>query len=219
LSQPLSAILNNAQAGLRFMAKENIDLDEIREILRDIVRDDKRAGAVINGLRSMLQQQETPRANVDLGQCIEEVIELLHTEFVRLSVVVDPMLEDNLTVKANKTQIQQVLLNLMMNAIEAMTEQPGERTLKIMLTLDDAKARISICDNGTGIPEGKVKRIFDGFYTTKPQGLGMGLEVCRAIIETHRGAIWAENNPDRGATFSFTLPLDTAKGPSTNSAG
>jgi two-component system sensor kinase FixL len=212
LSQPLSAMLNNAQAGLRFMAKENVDLDEIRDILRDIVRDDKRAGAVINGLRSMLQQQETPHANVDLGQCIEEVIELLHSEFVRHNVVVDCMLESGSAVKANKTQIQQVLLNLMMNAIEAMMEQTGEHTLKIMLTLDDAKARISICDNGTGIPEGKVERIFDGFYTTKPQGLGIGLEVCRSIIESHRGAIWAENNPDRGATFHFTLPVDSAKG-------
>jgi C4-dicarboxylate-specific signal transduction histidine kinase len=218
LSQPLSAILNNAQAGLRFMAKESIDLGEIREILHDIVRDDKRAGAVINGLRSMLQQRETPRANVELTQCIEEVIELLHSEFVRFDIAVDRMLETGLTVTASKTQVQQVLLNLMMNAIEAMTEQPGTRTLKIKLTRDDAKARISISDNGSGIPEGMLDRIFDGFYTTKPQGLGMGLEVCRAIVESHRGAIWAENNLDRGATFYFTLPVNTAKGQSTSPA-
>jgi PAS domain S-box-containing protein len=220
LSQPLSAILNNAQAGLRFMAKENIDVDEIREILGDIVRDDKRAGAVINGLRSMLQQRETPHANVDLAQCIGEVVELLHSEFVRLDIAVDRVLETGLTVRANKTQIQQVLLNLMMNAMEAMAEQPGERTLKIVMsTLANDKAQISICDNGTGIPEEKLERIFDGFYTTKPQGLGMGLEVCRSIVEIHRGSIWAENNPDRGATFYFTLPVVTVQGPSTSSAG
>ena len=218
LSQPLSAILNNAQAGLRFMAKEKIDVDEIRAILGDIVRDDKRAGAVINGLRSLLQQRETPHAEVDLTQCVEEVIELLHSEFVRLDIAVDRMLETGSTVRANKTQIQQVLLNVMINAIEAMAEQPGERTLKIMLTRADAKARISICDNGTGIPEGKLERIFDGFYTTKPQGLGMGLEVCRSIVEIHRGAIWAESNPDRGATFHVTLPVVTAKDPATGSA-
>jgi len=217
LSQPLSAILNNAQAGLRFMAKERIELDEIREILSDIVRDDKRAGSVINGLRSMLQQRETPHANVDLGQCIEEMTDLLHSEFVRFDIMVDRMLDTKLTVQANKTQIQQVLLNLMMNAIEAMMEQSGPRTLKIMLTLEDAKALISISDNGTGIPEGQLERIFDGFYTTKPQGLGMGLEVCRAIIETHRGAIWVENNPGRGATFYFTLPVVTADGQSSSS--
>jgi two-component system, LuxR family, sensor kinase FixL len=145
------------------------------------------------------------------------VIELLHSEFVRLNIAVERMLETGLTVKANKTQIQQVLLNLMMNALEAMSEQPGARTLKIMLTLDDAKARISISDNGTGIPEGKLDRIFDGFYTTKTQGLGMGLEVCRAIVESHRGAIWAENNPDRGATLYFTLPADTVEGTSSSS--
>jgi two-component system sensor kinase FixL len=220
LSQPLSAILNNAQAGLRFMAKEKdkIDLDEIREILGDIVRDDKRAGAVINGLRSMLQQHETPRANVDLAQCIEEVVELLHSEFVRLNILVDLKLENRSTVMANKTQIQQVLLNLMMNAIEAMAEQPGARTLQIMLARHDNKVQISISDNGTGIPEGMTDRIFDGFYTTKPQGLGVGLEVCRSIIETHRGNIWAENNPERGATFYFNLPIETAEGSSTSSA-
>jgi two-component system, LuxR family, sensor kinase FixL len=219
LSQPLSAILNNAQAGLRFMAKESIDVEEIREILGDIVRDDKRAGAVINGLRSMLQQRETPHDYVDLAQCIGEVIELLHSEFVRLDIAVDRMLETGLTVRANKTQIQQVLLNLMMNAMEAMAEQPGERMLKVVMsTLVNDKAQISICDNGTGIPEGKLERIFDGFYTTKPQGLGMGLEVCRSIVEIHHGAIWAENNPGRGATFYFTLPLVTVQGPSASSA-
>jgi PAS domain S-box-containing protein len=218
LSQPLSAILNNAQAGLRFMARENIDTDEIRQIFSDIVRDDKRAGAVINGLRSMLQLRETHHAEVDLAQCIGEVIELLHSEFVRLDIVVERVLETGLTARANKTQIQQVLLNLMMNAMEAMEEQPGERTLKIALSRAEAKARISIRDNGTGIPEGKLERIFDGFYTTKPQGLGMGLEVCRSIVELHRGNIWAENNPDRGATFYFTLPADTMAGTSTSSA-
>ena len=220
LSQPLSAILNNAQAGLRFMSKEKekIDLDEIREILGDIVRDDKRAGAVINGLRSMLQQREAPRANVDLAQCIGEVIELLHSEFVRLNVQVEHMPGNPLTVKVNKTQIQQVLINLMMNAIEAMTAQPDERTLKIMLTRHDSKVQVSISDNGTGIPEGMTDRIFDGFYTTKPQGLGVGLEVCRSIVETHRGNIWVENNPNRGATFYFTLPIETAEGSSSSSA-
>jgi PAS domain S-box-containing protein len=210
LSQPLSAILNNAQAGLRFMAKEQIDADEIREILGDIVRDDKRAATVINGLRSMLQQRETPLTNVDLSQCIEEVIELLHSEFVRLDVAVDRLLEPGLTILANKTQIQQVLINLCMNAIEAMAEKPGARMLKIVSTLDHAKAKVSICDNGTGIPEDHLDRIFDGFFTTKPQGLGMGLEVCRSILEIHRGEIRAENNPDRGATFSFTLPYTQA---------
>lgn len=212
LSQPLSAILNNAQAGLRFMAREKIDAGEIREILSDIVRDDKRAASVINGLRSMLQLRVVPHDDVDLAGCIEEVIELLHSEFVRLDIAVERIPETGLAVRANKTQIQQVMLNLMMNAIEAMAELPGTRTLTIILTRDADKAQISIRDTGTGIPEGKLERIFDGFYTTKPQGLGMGLEVCRSIISIHRGAIWAENNPDRGATFYFTLPIASNEG-------
>jgi len=206
LSQPLSAILNNAQAGLRFLSRDDINVGEIREILGDIVRDDKRAAAVINGLRSMLQQQETPRDNIDLAACIEEVLELMHSEFVRINIAVEHNLEPGLTARVNKTQIQQVLLNLMMNAIESMAEQPDERILKLALTLVGTKAQISISDSGTGIPKENLERIFDGFYTTKPQGLGMGLEVCRSIVTIHRGAIWAENNPDRGATFFFTLP-------------
>ena len=208
LCQPLSAILNNAQAGLRFMAQDRVDLDEMREILQDIVRDDKRAATVINGLRAMLQQQETPYADIDLAQCINEVIDLLHSEIIRHGVEVERMLDANLTVRANKTQIQQVALNLMINALEAMAEKPaGERTLRVRVTRADGKARVSIRDSGIGIPEDKLDRVFDGFYTTKPQGLGVGLEVCRSIMESHRGAIWAEANPDRGVTFHFALPF------------
>jgi PAS domain S-box-containing protein len=210
ICQPLSAILNNAQAGLRFMDQDRIDLEEMREILQDIVRDDKRAGAIINGLRAMLQQQETPIADLDLAQCLEEIIELLHSELLRHGVEVERMLETNLTVRANKTQIQQVALNLIINALEAMTERPAdERRLRIRAARTDGKALVSISDTGIGIAEDMLARVFDGFYTTKPQGLGVGLEVCRSILESHRGAIWAEANPDRGVTFHFSLPLAT----------
>jgi two-component system sensor kinase FixL len=208
ICQPLSAILNNAQAGLRFLDRDPVDLGELREILQDIVRDDKRAGTIINGLRAMLQQQETPYADIDLAQCIDEVLELLHSELIRHGMELERSLEANLTVRANKTQIQQVVLNLIINAQEAMTERPAsERVLRIRTTRDDGKVRVSIRDTGIGIAEDMLDRIFDGFYTTKPQGLGVGLEVCRSIMESHHGAIWAEANPDRGATFHFTLPI------------
>jgi PAS domain S-box-containing protein len=208
ICQPLSAILNNAQAGLRFMAHDQVDLEEIREIFQDIVRDDKRAGTIINGLRAMLQQQETPYADIDLAQSIEEVIELLHSELIRHGVEVERMLETNLMVRANKTQIQQVALNLIVNALDAMTDQAEDgRRLQIKTTHADGKVRVSIHDTGIGIAENMLDRIFEGFYTTKPQGLGVGLEVCRSIMESHRGSIWAEANPDRGATFHFILPL------------
>lgn len=208
ICQPLAAILNNAQAGLRFLDRDQVDLEEIRDILQDVVRDDKRAGTIINGLRAMLQQQETPYADVDLAQCIEEVLELLHSELIRYGVDVARRLEMHLTVRANKTQLQQVILNLTINALEAMAERPdGERKLRIEATRTDGKAAVSISDTGIGIAEDMLDRIFEGFYTTKPQGLGVGLEVCRSIMESHHGAIWAEANPDRGATFRFTLPL------------
>jgi len=208
ICQPLAAILNNAQAGLRFLDHDRVDLEEIRDILQDIVRDDKRAGTIINGLRAMLQQKETPYVDIDLTQCIEEVLELLHSEVIRHGVDVERRLETPLIVRANKTQIQQVILNLTINALEAMAEQPaGERRLRIEATRTDDKARVSIRDSGIGIAEDMLDRVFEGFYTTKPQGLGVGLEVCRSILESHRGAIWAEANPDRGATFHFSLPL------------
>jgi PAS domain S-box-containing protein len=208
LCQPLSAMLNNAQAGLRFLAQDKVDLDEMREILQDIVRDDKRAGAVINGLRAMLQQRETPFADIDLVQCINEVITLLHSEFVRTGVAVEQRLEAKLTIRANKTQIQQVALNLMINALEAMAERaPDQRMLRVTAARVDGKALVSIRDNGVGIDKDVLDRVFDGFYTTKPQGLGVGLEVCRSIVESHGGSIWAEANPDRGVTFRFALPL------------
>jgi len=220
ICQPLSAILNNAQAGLRFLDHEPVDLEEMREIFQDIVRDDKRAGTIINGLRAMLQQQDTPYADIDLAQSVEEVLDLLHSELIRHGVDVERSLETDLMVRANKTQIQQVALNLIINAQEAMTDRPeGERRLRIKATRADGKARVSVSDTGHGIAEDMLDRIFEGFYTTKPQGLGVGLEVCRSIMESHHGAIWAEANPDRGATFHFMLPLAEQASTTDNPAG
>jgi C4-dicarboxylate-specific signal transduction histidine kinase len=155
-----------------------------------------------------LQQQETPHADLDLTRAIEEVLELLHSELMRHGVRVERHLEPGLMVRANKTQIQQVMLNLIINAQEAMSEEPeGERRLRIHAARADGKAQVSVSDTGIGIADDMLDRIFEGFYTTKPQGLGVGLEVCRSILESHRGAIWAANNPERGAIFHFNLPL------------
>jgi len=204
----ISASLANAQAGLRFLDHEQVDLAEMREILQDIVRDDKRAAAIINGLRAMLQQQEAPYADIDLSQAIEEVLGLLHSELIRHGVEVERILEPGLSVRANKTQIQQVVLNLIINAQEAMTGKPqGERRLQIRAVHADGKAQVSVSDTGIGIAEDMLERIFEGFYTTKPQGLGVGLEVCRSIMEAHGGAIWAAANPEGGATLHLSLPL------------
>ncbi len=213
LSQPLAAILSNAQAGLRFLAHDDTDLEELQALLQDIVRDDKRAGAVINGLRAMLKQQESPREIIDLSQCAQDVLELLHSEFITRNIEVEPNLTPGCTLLADKAQIQQVILNLIMNALEAMANQPAG-SLKLKVTVDiqsEGKACCCIQDNGEGIPPELLGRIFDGFYTTKAQGMGVGLAVCRSIVEAHSGHIWVENNDDgKGVTFHFTLPIDTS---------
>lgn len=210
ICQPLSAILNNAQAGLRFLTANPVDLDEIRDLLQDIVRDDKRAGAVINGLRAMLQKQDSPRTIIDISMCINEVLEILHGEFVRLDIKLESKLQKIEGVFANKVQIQQVLINLIMNALESMSAlSNGHRSLYIQSKLvDDKSVLVSIRDTGIGIPEDKLEKVFEGFYTTKSRGMGVGLEVCRSIIESHVGKIWVENNADCGVTFSFVLPLN-----------
>ncbi len=208
ICQPLAAILNNAQAGLRFLARPDIDLGELRDLLQDIVRDDKRAGAVINGLRAMLQQQDLAQEDVDLGRCVAEVFDLLHTEFVRNGVEAMHELEAGLNVRGNRTQLQQVVLNLLVNAVEAMQDVPPDgRTLRVTASRAGERAIVSLRDSGVGIPPELMDRVFEGFYTTKPTGLGVGLEVCRSILESHRGTIEVEPNTDRGVTFRFSLPL------------
>lgn len=211
LSQPLAAILSNAQAGLRFLDRDNPDLEELQALLQDIVRDDKRAGAVINGLRSMLKQQESPRENIDLSQCAEEVLELLHSEFITRGIEVERKLSPGCMLLADKAQIQQVILNLIMNAFDAMAEPTANRlNLEISVALENEnKARFSVRDNGIGIPPEMLDRVFDGFFTTKTHGMGIGLAVCRSIVESHGGTIWVEKNVDQGVTFHFTLPIDT----------
>lgn len=212
LSQPLAAILSNAQAGLRFLDHDNPDMEELKALLQDIVRDDKRAGAVINGLRAMLKQQESPRENIDLSQCTQEVLELLHSEFITRTIEVEKNLTPGCTLLADKAQIQQVILNLIMNAFDAMAEHPADSlNLKVLVAFEgENKAHFSVQDNGGGIPPEILDKIFEGFYTTKAQGMGVGLAVCRSIVEAHGGNIWAQNNDSMGVTFHFTLPIDTS---------
>ena len=212
LSQPLAAILFNAQAGLRFLKNSTPELGEIREILTDIVRDDKRAASIIKGLRAMLRQQETQRGHINLGDCISELLELMHTEFIEHQVESNSVIDPGCVIAADHIQIQQVILNLLINAIEAMPEQQlNDRRILVSLTrFNDCEARVAIRDTGIGIPGDKLDRIFDGYYTTKEKGLGIGLAMCRAIIESHSGRIRIDNNDGPGVTVSITLPLVAA---------
>lgn len=208
ICQPLSAILSNAQAGQRFLKHDNLDKNEAAAIYEDIVRDSKRATAVINGLRSMLQNQEEPYKILDLKSCVLEVVDFMHTELINRSVTVEQKLQSELYVRANETQLKQVLLNLIMNSLDAMEEQTEHRH-RLLLAAEKTTdvIMVTVRDNGPGISRGKETRIFEGFFTTKAQGLGVGLEVCKTIVESHQGRIWAHEDVEQGAAISFELPL------------
>lgn len=209
LNQPLTAILANAQAGLRYMAAGNPDLGEIRDILTDIVQDDKRAGAVVSGLRSILSRRQTMRVDVNLAEAIQDSLDLLRSELIGRQIEIRLSLGPESPVLADRALIQQVVLNLVINAVEAMHDRPtGQRQLDLNLTHTEAgDAMVAVRDTGPGISEEHKGRIFEPFWTTKPHGMGIGLQISRSIIESHSGRLWFANNPDRGAVFYFTLPL------------
>ena len=210
LNQPLTAILSNAQAAQRFLADDHADLNEVRDILADIVAEDKRAGEVIRRLRLLLKKGEVQHQPLSVNEVILEVLKLVRSELVNQNFTVQTQLSPDLPiVHADGVQLQQVLLNLVMNACEAMAGaeiRTRELTLRTSRCLDGS-AQVSVADCGPGIPPEELEQIFDSFYTTKPQGMGLGLAVCRSIITAHGGNLWATNNPARGATVHFTLPV------------
>jgi two-component system, LuxR family, sensor kinase FixL len=209
LNQPLTAILSNAQAALRFMEAEHPDLDEVREILRDIVSDDKRAGEVIHGLRLLLKRGEMRLDSIDVNGIVLDVLRLLKSNTVNanVTVTVDPA-EPLPPVTGDRVQLQQVVLNLVMNACDAMAGTPVvERKLWVRTRLTEGGlVEVGVLDQGSGIPPDLLERIFEPFVTTRLHGLGLGLSVCRQIIQAHQGRLWASNNPGRGASVCFALP-------------
>ena len=213
LNQPLAAILHNAQAGARMMAVPNPDLDEIREILADIVHDDKRAASVIVGLRAMLRRKETEHEKIDLGTTIREVLDLLRGELLAHDVEVDLQASSDYPLLADRAQIQQVVFNLVTNAIEAMEGQPAEqRRLEVSLTSPAAgSVQLAVRDRGRGIPASAQQHVFDAFWSTKSNGMGLGLPICRSIIESHGGHLWCANNESHGVTFFVSLPIHISR--------
>lgn len=218
LNQPLAAVLSNAQAALRFIDGGRADPAEIRQILEDIVRDDKRAATVISNLRAMMRHQEAVRHRVDLADAVREMLEMLRGELLEQRVETVTAFVEGCVALADRGQVQQVVLNLVMNALDAMGEQPaGERRLRLEVAREGDKARVAVRDSGAGIAPQDIGRVFDAFQSTKPQGMGIGLSLCRSIVEAHGGSIWLEANADRGVTAFFTLPLAAPAG--TASAG
>jgi two-component system, LuxR family, sensor kinase FixL len=188
----------------------------VGEILEDIVTDDVRAGAVITRLRAMLKRGEARFQLLHLNDVATEVIALAHSELIERNVAVHTRLAPDLpSVRGDRVQLQQVMLNLLLNACEAMsTRTSAERTLTVSTALDgNGLLLTSIADRGNGIPMDAADRLFEPFFTTKSEGLGLGLSICRSIIDAHGGRLWADNNADQGATFTFALPAQNG-GPS-----
>jgi PAS domain S-box-containing protein len=211
LNQPLTAILSNAQAAQRLLARDAPDVAEVREILKDIVDQDRRAGDVIQRLRLMLKKEEVQRQPVDVSAVALEVLKIMRSDLSNHGVTVSTDLAPGLpAVSGDRVQLQQVLLNLLMNGSDAMSSVvPGQRQLLVKTERTvDGRVQVSVSDRGCGIPDGQLAAIFEPFVTTKPQGLGLGLAVCRTILSAHGGEIRAENNVEEtpGATLRFVLP-------------
>lgn len=210
LNQPLGAILSNAEAAEMFLKAEPPAVDEVRDILADIRKDDQRAAEVIRRMRSLLRRKELMPQAIDVNAAVEEVLKLVGIDAAARKVTIGFERVAGLPrVWCDLVHFQQVLLNLILNGLEAMAETPQEqRQLRVRAGPDGAGlVKVSVLDRGQGIAADKLPKLFDPFFTTKKEGLGMGLSIARTIVEAHHGAIWAENNADRGATFYFTMPL------------
>jgi signal transduction histidine kinase len=209
IKQPLAAMVTNANAGLRWLARSTPDFDEARTAFQRIVADGHRAGQVLGSVRAMFEKDSGKREQVDLNGVIREVLALLEGELRAHSVLVQTDLLDNLPqVSGNRVQLQQVIVNLVMNAVEAMEGVEGRpRLLRLKTELDNNNhVLIRVEDSGPGIGLDNIDRIFNAFFTTKPRGIGMGLSICRSIVEAHDGRLWASPAVDYGSVFQFTIP-------------
>jgi two-component system, LuxR family, sensor kinase FixL len=214
LSQPLQAILTNAQVALRLAGHDNPNLEHIHAILRDVVQDGERAGEVIRGLRALLKKGDARFEALDVNELVREVLRLAHGELLRAGVAVTTTLASDLpSINGNRVQLQQVLLNLIINACEAMAAVAPRRRQLLVTTQsnDNAAALVSVTDGGPGIPSQELEQVFDAFYSTKTSGLGVGLAVSRSIISSHGGRLWAVSNSGPGARFCFTVPTALAR--------
>src|SRR5438094_5956206 len=213
LNQPLSGIISNASAGQRFIDRGNVDLGELRNLLADIVADGRRAGEVIRGVQGMVKKGAPARQRVNLNDLVMNVVRLVNPDATLHSCEMETLLEPNLpAIEADPIQLQQVLINLVINAFDAMRNIPVSRRRVVIATEWNGEGTIctSVRDYGVGISEEARDRLFEHFFTTKAQGLGMGLGIVRSIVESHAGTVTAENVAGGGARFHFTLPVSTA---------
>jgi signal transduction histidine kinase len=208
VNQPIAAAVTNAKTCLRWLTRDEPDVQEARAAAMRIVNDGTRAAEIVKRIRLLFKKGTSERELVDLDEVIREMIVLLRGEAMRHSVLVRTELEaDTPRVTADRVQLQQVLMNLMLNGIDAMKDVTGTRELAIKSQRAETdQVLVSVSDTGTGLPPQQADQIFDAFFTTKPHGTGMGLRISRSIVESHGGRLWAAENSVRGASFHFTLP-------------
>ena len=211
INQPIGATVANAQAALNWLDRRPPNLDKVRQTLDWILSDGTRAGDVVNRIRALIKKAPPRKENLEINQAVLDVIALTRGEAFKNDVSVRTQLAEGLPlIQADRVQLQQVILNLIVNAVEAMSEvSEGPRELLIATSRDASNGvLVSLRDSGTGLDPKNVERLFEAFYTTKAAGMGMGLAICRSIIEAHGGRMWAGANEPRGAVFQFTLPLE-----------
>jgi C4-dicarboxylate-specific signal transduction histidine kinase len=214
LSQPLGAILRNAEAAEIMLQAPSPDLEELRAIVTDILSDDQRAGQVIDRLRSLLKRRSVDPQPIDLSEVIGEVLALVQTDaaarHVKIAFRATPALP---LILGDRVHLQQVMLNLLVNAMDALeTATPDQRAIHVSTHQTDSNTiEVRTCDNGPGIADEILGRLFEPFFTTKSTGMGMGLPVSKTIIEAHKGKLWAEHGPQGGACFCFTVPVAVGK--------
>jgi len=208
LNQPLTGILSNAQASEMLIDRGECNCEDMKEIMKDVISDAKRAGDIIRNLRDLYREQKSDFQKLSLNTILRETLEILHGEFVLQNIELVTRLTDPLPmVNGNKVQIEQVLINLIMNGQQAMSELPGEQRVLTITTGHDLARGVCLWvdDNGPGIDPDRIHQIFEPLVTWKPGGTGMGLAISHSIIESHHGKMWAENRPDGGARVGFSL--------------
>jgi signal transduction histidine kinase len=222
VNQPLSGIVSNGSACLRWLAGDVPNVEEVREAVGDIVRDGKRAGEVIARIRALTKRTVPLREKLDLNDTVREVLALVGDEAKRNSVTIRTRFASDLSpVSGDRVQLQQIMLNLIMNAIEAMSGVE-DRSRELIITtrnIDADQVQVSVADSGPGLDPNATSRIFDPFYTTKASGMGMGLSICRSILQNHGGRLWASANDGPGATFQFSVPKHDEEGSYAGTAG
>ncbi|TCN21229.1 PAS domain-containing sensor histidine kinase [Sinorhizobium americanum] len=212
VNQPIAAALANAQAALRWLRRDPPDLAEVREALDDVVKDGTRAGNVIDRIRSLFKNAPPSLEDLDITEALTEIVALSRGKALKNGVSLQVQLSKGLpTVRGDRVQLQQVMLNLITNAIEAMSDvDDSNRNVRVTAGRDDDNVFVTVQDSGSGLTPATLERVFEPFYTTKPTGLGVGLSICRSIIEAHSGALWATNGDEGGAVFSFTVPISAS---------